>query len=106
MSLGPCGASDGGARTEQCRLVPRKMGIWPTAEQGVFRLCFAEGSCGVDVKHWFKRCSVWADSAQLMERALSKDCSLFKPSPSMTDGSDGKWKAPQMILDRFLIFFS
>ena len=73
MSLGPCGASDGGARTEQCRLVPRKMGIWPTAEQGVFRLCFAEGSCGVDVKHWFKRYSVWADSAQLMERALSKD---------------------------------
>ena len=42
---------------------------------------------------------------KLMERALSKDCSLFKPSPSMTDGSDGKWKAPQMILDRFLIFF-
>ena len=26
LSLGPCGASDGGARTEQCRLVPRKMG--------------------------------------------------------------------------------
>ena len=67
MSLGPCGASDGGARTEQCRL-------------GDLADCRGSSGCVLRrvlvelmFKHWFKRCSVWADSAQLMERALSKD---------------------------------
>ena len=34
---------------------PEKWGIWPTAEQGVFRLCFAEGSSEADGKGAVKR---------------------------------------------------